>query len=76
MSSGPVDISILPISISLREAINIWDKQYQSTFNKNYPLDSGFMSQELKVTHIKRGAELAERLKTELGDRYTVEYKP
>ncbi|MCO6181126.1 hypothetical protein [Ciceribacter sp. RN22] len=74
--SGPVDISNLPISASLREAIAGWDQQYQNTFNRPYPPDSGFSSPDLKVAHVKQGTELARRLQEELGEGYSVEYKP
>ncbi|WP_417820594.1 hypothetical protein [Terasakiella sp.] len=73
---GPVDISSLNISNSLRENITMWDQAYQRTFNHDYPPDSGFVSPNEKEKHIKLGKKLAECLTTELGRGYDVEYKP
>lgn len=73
---GHIDVEDLPVSEQLKRAIQAWDSQYQSTFDDEYPPDSGFISPELEAAHERQGAELAERLQEELGDGYSVEYKP
>ena len=70
------DISGLPISPELKLALKSWDEAYQATFDSNYPPDSGFSSAALEASHVKEGVELARRIQVELGDRYSVEYKP
>ncbi|MES9962699.1 MAG: hypothetical protein ABW116_04115 [Candidatus Sedimenticola sp. 20ELBAFRAG] len=74
-SMGHVDLVDLPISDELRLAISTWDDEYQGTFNDEYPPDSGFDSPEVDQDHIERGAILAERLQSELGSEYKVEYQ-
>ncbi|PRA85915.1 hypothetical protein CQ054_10630 [Ochrobactrum sp. MYb29] len=69
------DVQSLPISDELKEAIQAWDDEYQSTFDSGYPPDSAFKSQASEATHTKQGAELAERLQAELGEAYSVEFK-
>lgn len=73
---GHIDVEELPVSEELKRAIQAWDSEYQSTFNDDYPPESGFASSELEVAHTRQGAELAERLQAELGEGYSVEYKP
>ncbi|MBB4017447.1 MULTISPECIES: hypothetical protein [Chelatococcus] len=73
---GHIDVDDLPISEELKRAILAWDDEYQATFNSEYPPDSGFKSSDLEAVHIIKGAELAKRLQKELGNNYTVEYKP
>lgn len=70
------EVNSLPISDDLKEAIQAWDDEYQSTFDSGYPPDSGFISSDLEAAHKRQGAKLAERLQEELGDYYSVEYKP
>ena len=70
------DVQSLPISDNLKNAIQAWDREYQATFDRDYPPDSGFASPDLEAAHSIKGAELAERLQTELGERYFVEYEP
>lgn len=41
---GHVDIEDLPLSQELKAQISEWDSRYQSTFNSDYPPDSGFAS--------------------------------
>lgn len=69
------DVQTLPISDDLKEAIQAWDDEYQSTFDSAYPPDSGFSSPYAQAAHTRQGAELAERLQMELGDAYSVEYR-
>lgn len=72
---GHVDVEDLPISSELQFALREWDEEYQSTFNIDYPPDSGFASPTDEQAYIKRGKDLAERLQLELGDGYLVQYK-
>ena len=73
---GHVEVEDLPISKSLIKAINDWNAEYQSTYNDDYPPDSGFNTLEEDADHVSRGAVLAERLRAELGDSYFVQYEP
>ncbi|MDR6182161.1 hypothetical protein [Asaia bogorensis] len=72
---GHVEIDDLPVSASLKLALKAWDAAYQATYNDSYPPESGFHSSKLQEVHCKRGEELAERLQTELGDMFRIEYQ-
>jgi hypothetical protein len=73
---GHVDIEDLPVSRSLSDKIRMWDDEYQSTFNDEYPPDSGFCSPQEKVRHVNEGCLLAQEMQAELGDSYKIEYCP
>jgi hypothetical protein len=60
----------------LKEAIQSWDDEYQSTLDSHYPPDSAFESLDAEAAHTRKGAELAERLQAELGEAYSVKYWP
>ena len=71
---GHVDIADMAISRGLARDISSWDHEYQSTFNDEYPPDSGFDSLGESNRHSNEGRCLAERLQQELGSEYVVEY--
>ncbi|WP_313055873.1 hypothetical protein [Pseudomonas lopnurensis] len=71
---GHVDIDDLPLSQELKGEIIKWDREYQATYNGDYPPDSRFSSPEAKLRHIVEGQQLAQRLQQELGGGYTVVY--
>lgn len=73
---GHIDVEDLPISMELKRAISDWDNEYQETFDDDYPPDSGFTSPDLEAAHKKQGVDLAKRLKKELGENYSIEYRP
>lgn len=71
-----IDICDLNISMRLKDKINSWDIEYQSTYNDEYPPDSGFRSIEDKRRHEREGKEIARLLQEELGGGIVVEYVP
>lgn len=73
---GHVDIDDLPLSQELRMKINKWDGEYQATFNRDYPPDSGFTTPEAKLRHVSEGGELAGSMQKELESNYIIEYCP
>lgn len=73
---GHIDVDDLPLSQELKAEIIAWDREYQATFNSDYPPDSGFSSPEVRLRHIAEGQQLAEKLQQELGGDYTIEYCP
>ena len=74
-NSGPVQIKELPLSDLLKHDLDLWDNEFQKTFDSEYPPDSGFKTAEQKKSHTERGHELANRLRLELGESFLVEYK-
>ncbi len=70
-----VEVADLDISDELVKEIQVWDKEYQGTFNAEYPPDSCFDTPQLRLRHEQKGLELAKKLQNELGDSYVVEYK-
>lgn len=73
---GHVDVDDLPLSEELKAKINEWDGRYQSTFNSDYPPDSGFTSSEAELQHVSEGEQLAISMQQELEGTYKVEYCP
>lgn len=73
---GHVDIEDLPLSQELKAQISEWDSRYQSTFNSDYPPDSGFASPDAELQHAAEGEQLAKSIQQELEGSYTVEYWP
>ncbi|GAO72638.1 hypothetical protein [Comamonas sp. E6] len=73
---GHIDIDDLPISRGLKDELFLWDKEYQATFNDDYPPDSGFSSIEDEVRHKNVGVMLAKKMQKELEGRYLIEYLP
>ena len=73
---GHIDVDELPISQELKAQINLWDNEYQATFNSDYPPKSGFSSNEVVIRHIVEGKRLAQKLQQELENDYIVEYCP
>jgi hypothetical protein len=64
----------LLISGELADAINEWSDQYDRTLNRKDPKSSGFASTDAERKFVDRGQVLADRLKAELGDSWTVLY--
>lgn len=65
----------LPVSDALREAIDRWTADYQSTFDTEAG-SSGFASQADAVGFVERGRELVRELQEDLGSSWHVEYMP
>lgn len=69
VSSRPAEnipISELPVSDELRESLEKWDEEFQSTFNVDYPPDSGFADPKDREAYLSRGEALLEQLRKEL----------
>lgn len=71
---GHVDVDALPVTDELKNKLKLWHADYQSTFDENYPPNSGFICRDADQAHIERGRQLAEQLRIELGEGYKVEY--
>ena len=69
------DITQFPLSSELIAEFLDWDEQYQTTFDHNWPQASCFASSQLEQDHNKQGNTLAQRLQSQLGDSYEVEFK-
>jgi len=69
-----VAIRALDISETLAEDIEQWAREYEATFD---PDDgrSGFASQSEAEAFVQRGRQLVDRLQTELGEAWHVEYR-
>lgn len=72
---GHIESKDLPISTNLLNDIEKWDREYQDTFNDDYPPDSGFATLAAELDFKCRGAVLAERLNEELSDVFQIEYR-
>ena len=72
---GNIDPDDLPISERLRQDLAQWAEWYDSMLNLSNPAESGFPDDSAKEEFKRKGLELAERLRDELGDRFVVEVK-
>ncbi len=72
---GNIDPEELPISERLRQALTQWAEWYDSTLNLSNPAISGFPSDSDREEFKRKGMELGERLRHELGDGFAVEVK-
>ena len=69
---GNIDPDQLPLSKSLRQALRQWAEEYDETLNISDPASSGFSSIDAEIQFKKKGSELGEQLKKELGDSFRV----
>jgi hypothetical protein len=60
----------LHVSNELSELINKWDSLFQSTYNDDYPPDSGFLSEELCNLYFELSEDVYRKLIQELGNIY------
>lgn len=67
-----VDPANLPISKELCEDLDAWADKFDGTLNHYDPEASGFESLETEQAFKAEALVLLERLKKELGDRYTL----
>ncbi|WP_386698370.1 hypothetical protein [Lonepinella sp. MS14436] len=56
----------LPITSSLKKEIEDWEREYDSIYNDDYPLESDFRSIYDKISFQKKGDILFKRLQEEL----------
>lgn len=73
---GHLEIDDLEISDDLKRQLKVWDKEFQDTFNDDYPPDSGFSSRQQLQRHIQQGYKLVTKLQLELGESYKINYQP
>ena len=71
-SVGNIAPDELPISQHLKRDLADWAAANDATLNRDDPLASGFPDDRAEAEFKKIGHELSERLKSELGDTYTV----
>jgi hypothetical protein len=69
---GNVDPDDLPLSEDLRKILRRWADDYDTTLNLSDPASAGFANAEAEAAFKKRGYELAERLRGELGPAFCV----
>ncbi|OUI77766.1 hypothetical protein HK18_02875 [Commensalibacter intestini] len=69
-----LDPNTLPISNTLKKELMDWSDVYDGILNMDDPASSGFKSSEDKIAFIKQSYSLYERLQTELGSDYEIEY--
>ena len=69
---GDISPDSLPLPTSLREELNAWAQQYDSTLDINDPSNAGFESQKAADSFIATGYSLLTRLRQELGSDYQV----
>ena len=72
----PINHYELKISTELKQKIEAWDKQYQSTYVDDYPPDSKFETARDEKKFMERGYEIQKALQLELGNTYEVFYQP
>ena len=61
-----IPISELPVSKKLRESLEKWDETFQSTFDADYPPDSGFGDSKDGEAFLSKGQALVEEIRKEL----------
>ncbi|WP_146779526.1 hypothetical protein [Vreelandella sulfidaeris] len=63
---GDIDPATLPISKELVASLLAWASTYDATLNIEDPIKSGFPNESAQNEFIKKGLELAQKLKSEL----------
>jgi hypothetical protein len=69
---GNIDPDTLPLSCDLKTVLLQWAHAYDLTLNHDDPVLSGFRTHEDEIVFKKRGIELGERLRSELGSEFDV----
>lgn len=64
--------SNLPISRTLADAVEDWGNEYESTYDPEDPMSSGFSSSGMENDFIERGRQIAHQLAVELGPAWQV----
>ncbi len=70
---GEVDPADLRISAALVADLGHWAEAYEATLDRDDPLSSGFGSPEATAAFRAEGERLADRLRSELGDGWSIE---
>ena len=70
-----LDPSSLPISPSLNDRIQAWNRQFAATQCRDDPDESGFPTREEEIRFDEAGRVLWDELRAELGDDYVVRYR-
>ncbi|QRX84370.1 hypothetical protein [Glaciimonas sp. PAMC28666] len=73
---GPVELSELPLSISLVKEIEEWDRIFQATLCQNYPPHSRFKIEEELQIFNEKGYQISIKLQQELKQKYEITYVP
>jgi len=69
---GDIDPNDLPLSQELKRLLADWALAFDQTLNQDYPPDSGFKSDAEETEFKQQAAQLAERLREELGSEFEV----
>ncbi len=67
-----IDPEKLPISTALKERLNNWAHDFDSTLDLDDPAMSGFKSEEQEAVFKNEGQVLGSQLQHELGNAFTV----
>ena len=70
--SDNIDPGSLPISSALKRELEVWATAYDETLNMEDPAASGFATELEKHEFQRRGRELADRLRAELGSDFEI----
>ncbi len=71
---GDINPQELPLSQETIAKLEQWSQIYNNILNWNDPASSGFKTQEDRQNFEKKGIELWENLRQELGQGYNVKY--
>ncbi len=69
-----LEISELAVSKSLKNAIQSWANTYESTFDDDYPPDSGFANKLDEAAFESAGVLIWEKILIEINSYYNVHY--
>ncbi|WP_141712944.1 hypothetical protein [Streptomyces sparsogenes] len=64
----------LPLTMQLVEDLDRWGDEYETTYNRDDPVASGFPSEGAEQSFAERGLRLARRLRDELDETWCVSY--
>lgn len=71
--SDNLDHNQLPINEDLKQTLDNWRDQFQSTFNAEYPPDGGFSSEAEQEAFEEQGQALWTQLRQALGPNIALE---
>jgi hypothetical protein len=74
---GDIDPASLPISEDLQRDLNAWARVFDAILDMDDPANKGgFESPQAVENFVAQGAQLADRLRQELGSDWDVVYRP
>ena len=74
---GDIDPATLPISDGLKRDLDAWARAFDAILDMDDPANKGgFQSPQARDDFTARGADLARRLRDELGPAWEIEFRP